>query len=213
MTFNENDIERHNDGKFAPKQGSESDVVLAADYDLSGSEEMTAAEMAEKMEQTYASPAKLLPSDLSDPAWNKHGREVKAALEWTFGAHKAGGYDQLSASGNVAEKRRKGELHNWSGPARVTFEDDGMGGTRPTEEYFVYGEKIDIDSAMFDKMEDEERRSLDAVGLPHQPSENEHPLNTVMRDGISNRAFTDVVLRETMKRARSIEEQRAGMSR
>lgn len=184
MTFNENDIERDISGKFAPKVGSAADIEL-------------------------------LPSDLNDPAWEKYGREVDAALLHAAApVHKAGGYDSVSVQGTVVSLTRNGELHNLSGPARVTFEADERGdGMNQKNQYFVYGEEVEVTDKMFDDMAYEERRSLDAVGLPHEPTDNEHMFNSIMRDGISARAFKETVLREAAKRARAIEEQRSGMSR
>lgn len=183
MTFNENDVNREADGKFGPKNGSAADV-------------------------------KLLPNDLSDPEWEDYGRTMQAALQYaSIPAQKAGGWDTLAASGPVVSYTRNGELHNLSGPARITFEVNSLGDLYEKKQYFVYGEEIEVTEKMFDDMEHDERKSLEAMGLPHEPAENEHALNSLMRDSISARSFTDIVLREANKRARAIEEQRAGMSR
>lgn len=183
MTFNENDVNREADGKFGHKTGSAADV-------------------------------KLLPSDLSDPEWKDYGRTMEAALQYAARpVQKAGGWDTISASGPVVSHTRNGELHNLTGPARITFEVDSLGELRQRDTYFVYGEEIEVTDKMFDDMEYDERKSLDAVGLPHEPSDNEHAFNSLMRDGISARAFKDTVLREAGKRARAIEEQLSGMSR
>lgn len=184
MTFNQNDIERDISGKFAPKVGSAADIKLAPGLD--------------------------------DPAWEKIGSESHhAALHYAAApVQKAGGYDSIFVNGNVVSRTRNGELHNLTGPARVTFEaDEHSADVRQKDQYFVYGEEIEVTDKMFDDMEYDERRSLDAMGLPHEPAADEHAFNSIMRDGISARSFKDIVLREAGKRARAIEEQRAGMSR
>lgn len=95
--------------------------------------------------KTGTEPAvRLLPSDLSGPGWEDYGRSISAAYRYQASDHEPGGYDTVQSDGPMVQMLRRGELHNISGPARVTFSvRDGE--VVQEDEYFVYGRQVQVD--------------------------------------------------------------------